>query len=322
MLRDTVVVGTSSGGVDALRQLAADLPARFEAAILVVLHIGANQSMLPQMLMQAGPLPARHARDGEAVLPGNIYVAPPDHHLMIDGERTMLRRGPKENFARPAIDPLFRSAAVSRRNRVIGAILTGQLDDGSAGLHAVHECGGITIVQDPDSAYAPDMPRNALRAVTPHYVLPLSGIAPELARLAGSTASAAPEPRASLVREHAVSMGPTSIDKVRQIALPSALTCPECGGALWEIRDAVPPRFRCHTGHTFGLFTLRHTCSNALEHRLYDSLRALHEQSELYTRIAAYHMQIGDNDVARQFTEAAGRAAASAKRIADWLRES
>ncbi|SOZ62841.1 chemotaxis protein-glutamate methylesterase [Cupriavidus taiwanensis] len=322
MMRDTVVVGTSTGGVDALRQLAAGLPARFDAAILVVLHIGANPSMLPQMLMQAGPLPAHHAQDGEAVLPGVIYVAPPDHHLMLDGERAMLRRGPKENFARPAIDPLFRSAAVSRGNRVIGAILTGQLDDGSAGLHAVHECGGITIVQDPDNAYAPDMPRNALRAITPHYVLPLPAIAPELARLAGSAAHAGSEPPASLVMEHKLSIGPSSIDAVQQIALPSALTCPECGGALWEIREAVPPRFRCHTGHTFGLLTLRHACNSALEHMLYDSLRALHEQNELYTRIAAYHMQIGDTDVARQYTEAAGRAAASAKRIEGWLRES
>lgn len=322
MMRDTVVVGTSSGGVDALRELAAGLPAGFDAAILVVLHIGANPSMLPQMLARAGPLPAHHARNGEAVLPGVIYVAPPDHHLMIDGERTVLRRGPKENFARPAIDPLFRSAAVTRRSRVVGAILTGQLDDGTAGLQAVHQCGGITIVQDPDSAYAPDMPRNALSAVSPDFVLPLAAIAPQLAQLAGTTAHPAPEPPPSLLLEYAMSVGPTSVETVKQIALPSALTCPECGGTLWEMRGAVPPRFRCHTGHTFGLSTLRDACKNALEHTLYDALRALHEQNELYTRIAAYYMQTGDVDVARQYTDAAGRAAASAKRIEGWLRES
>ncbi|MBP0623841.1 chemotaxis protein CheB [Cupriavidus consociatus] len=321
MKRDTIVLGTSSGGVDALRDIAAGLPPDLDATVLAVLHIGANPSMLPDMLTSVGPLPARHARDGEPLRPGAIYVAPPDQHLMIVDEHVRLVRGPKENFARPAIDPLFRSAAVARGNRVVAAVLTGQLDDGGAGLRAVRECGGVTIVQDPDSAFAADMPRNAIRASPPDYVLPLAAIAPKLVELAGSAAGPPADPPESLRIENSITLGPSSIGAVDKIALPSALTCPECGGALWQVREAVPPRFRCHTGHAFGMSTLRQAANGALEHTLFDALRALHEQRELYTQIAAYHMQVGETSESRRYTEAAGRAAASAKRIEGWLRE-
>lgn len=321
MKRDTIVLGASSGGVDALRKIAAGLPADLEATVLAVLHIGANPSILPAMLSSAGPLPARHAREGEPLRPGAIYVAPPDRHLIIVDEHVQLVRGPKENFARPAIDPLFRSAAVARGNRVVATVLTGQLDDGAAGLRAVRQCGGVTIVQDPDSAFAADMPRNAMRASPPDYVLPLAEIAPKLVELAGSPAGPPAELPESLRIEQDVALGPSSIEAVEKIALPSALTCPECGGTLWQVRDTQPPRFRCHTGHAFGMSTLRHAANGALEHTLFDALRALHEQRELYTQIAAYHMQVGETGESRRYTEAAGRAAASAKRIEGWLRE-
>lgn len=321
MKRDTIVLGTSSGGVDALREIAAGLPPDLDATVLAVLHIGANPSMLPAMLTGAGPLPAHHARDGEPLRSGAIYLAPPDHHLLIADAHAQLVHGPKENFARPAIDPLFRSAAVARGSRVVAAVLTGQLDDGAAGLRAVRECGGVTIVQDPDSAFAGDMPRNAIRASPPDYVLPLAAIAPKLAELAGSAAGPPADPSESLCIEHGVALGPSSIAAVEKIARPSALTCPECGGTLWQVRDTLPPRFRCHTGHAFGISTLRHAAEGSLEHTLFDALRALHEQRELYTQIAAYHKQIGETGESRRYTEAAGRAAASAKRIEDWLRE-
>jgi len=293
MKRDTIVLGTSSGGVNALRDIAAGLPPDLDAAVLAVLHIGANPSMLPDMLASVGPLPARHARDGEPLRPGAIYVAPPDQHLMIVDKHVQLVRGPKENFARPAIDPLFRSAAVARGNRVVAAVLTGQLDDGAAGLRAVRECGGVTIVQDPDSAFAADMPRNAIRASPPDYVLPLAEIAPKLVELAGCAAGPlaespqspqspespespqSPESPESLRIENSMTLGPSSIGAVDKIALLSVLTCPECGGTLWQVRDAVPPRFRCHTGHAFGISTLRQAANGALEHTLFDALRGI-----------------------------------------------
>ena len=186
---DTIVIGASAGGFEALIELAAALPPCLPASLLVVLHVGAHPNSLPQRLSAAGPLPAHHAQDGEPLLPGRIYVALPDRHLLVaDDSTARVVKGPKENFARPAIDPLFRSAALARSSRVIGVVLTGMLDDGAAGLLAVRERGGVTIVQDPRTADAPDMPRNAMARATPHHVLPLADIAPKLALLAGSPA--------------------------------------------------------------------------------------------------------------------------------------
>lgn len=183
--RDTIVIGASAGGVDALIAIVSALPERLPAAVLIVQHIGPFPSILPTMLQKAGRLPARHAHDGERIETGNIYVAPPDLHMVIEDDFIRTIRGPRQHFSRPAIDPLFRSAAVHRGARVIGAVLTGHLDDGTAGLAAVRACGGVVIVQDPDSAFAPDMPRNAMRATPPDYILALDEFAPMLAALAG-----------------------------------------------------------------------------------------------------------------------------------------
>lgn len=304
-----------------MRAIAAGLPRAFDAVVLAVLHIGAHKSVLPEMLALAGPLPARHALSGELLLPGRIYVAPPDHHLLIEGARARLVRGPKENFARPAIDPLFRSAAVARGARVVAVVLTGHLDDGSAGLHAVRQCGGVTIVEDPDTAFAPEMPRNAMLASPPDYVLPLAEIAPRLTELVGTAAGPSGSVPEAVQVEHDTAMGPCTVDSVERISRPSALTCPACGGTLWQVRDTMPPRFRCHAGHAFGLATLTRATNGALERTLFKVLRALQEQQGLYTSIAAYHMHVGEAGESRRYTEAAGRAAASAERIEAWLRE-
>src|SRR5205085_3197560 len=161
-----VVIGASAGGVHALLQIAENLPASFPAPVCIVQHVGSNPSLLPDLLRYRGPNQAMHAEDGQQLTPGTLHVAPPDHHMLIEGDRLYLTQGPKENHARPAIDPLFRSAAVTYGPDVIGVILTGQMDDGSAGLKAVKECGGLAIVQDPKTAAEPEMPRNAMRSVT------------------------------------------------------------------------------------------------------------------------------------------------------------
>jgi two-component system, chemotaxis family, protein-glutamate methylesterase/glutaminase len=168
--RDIVVIGASAGGVSALRGLAAALPEKFPAAVLIVLHVGASDSILPQLLAAAGPNTAAHAHDGEALRYGHLMVAPPDHHLLLDQGKARLTRGPKENFARPAIDVLFRSAALEHGPRVIGVVLTGRLDDGTAGLQAIKRCGGVAIVQDPATAEAPNMPASALEYVKIDYI--------------------------------------------------------------------------------------------------------------------------------------------------------
>ena len=178
-----IVIGASAGGVDALRSLVAGLRRDFAAPILIVLHIGAHRSELPALLSSAGPLPAKHAEDNELMLAGHIYIAPPDRHMIVEGPRLRLTRGPRENWARPAINPLFRSAAEHYGASAIGVILTGRLNDGTAGLYEIMRHGGVTVIQDPDDAAYPDMPRSAVTHGAPDHCPPLAEIAALLTRL-------------------------------------------------------------------------------------------------------------------------------------------
>ncbi|HTH60861.1 MAG TPA: chemotaxis protein CheB [Paraburkholderia sp.] len=319
---DTIVIGTSAGGFDALMTLAGGLPPYIPASLMVVLHVGAHPSSLPERLSAVGPLPAHHAANGERLLPGRIYVAPPDHHLLLNGNSTTeVIRGPKENYARPAIDPLFRSAALARGTRVIGVILTGMLDDGAAGLRAVHDCGGVTIVQDPETAHAPDMPRNAMRHTRPHHVLPLAEIGPWLVLLAGSPAGATrANAQDGLAAEYrSLALGATP-EALVQIARPTTLTCPDCGGCLWQIHGSMPPRYRCHTGHAYSIESLRSAGGDALEYALGDALRALHEKKVLSEELAGYHKEFGDERSASRFEREADRAAIAAQEIEKLMR--
>src|SRR5215471_20025144 len=169
--RNIIVVGCSVGGVEALQTLVAGLPAKFRPSLFVVMHLSPQgTSVLPDILNRSGELPASHPRNGEAIRPGHIYVAPPDHHLLIEDGRMRISRGPKENRHRPAVDPLFRSAARYYGRRVIGVVLTGALDDGAAGLMIIKKRGGVAVVQDPDEAMAADMPRSAIEAVAVDHV--------------------------------------------------------------------------------------------------------------------------------------------------------
>lgn len=186
--RDLVVIGASAGGVEALSQLVAGLPAELPAALLVVLHTPPTRdSRLPAILCRAGVLPAAHARDGERIRPGRIYVAPPNYHLTVDSESLRLIQGPTEKGFRPAADPLFRTAAQAYGARVVGVVLSGALDDGAAGLVAIKQRGGVTVAQDPDEALLASMPRSAIRFEHVDYVLPAAAVAALLVRLAGST---------------------------------------------------------------------------------------------------------------------------------------
>lgn len=185
MRHDIIVVGASAGGVEALARLVGHLPGDLAASVFVVTHIPANApSLLPEILARAGSLLASQARDGEVWRPGHVYVAPPDHHLLLQDGVMRLSHGPKENYARPAIDVLFRSAAREYGPRVAGVVLTGTLYDGTGGLIAVKRAGGVAIVQDPGEARFPDMPRSAIEGDHPDFVLPLSGVAATIVRLA------------------------------------------------------------------------------------------------------------------------------------------
>jgi two-component system chemotaxis response regulator CheB len=182
---DIIVIGASAGGVEALREITRGLPANLPATLFVVLHVPPqNPSHLPAILSRSGPLPAAHAGDGAEFVPGRIYVAPPDTHLLVESGRTHLSHGPTENRHRPAIDPLFRSAARAYGSRVVGVVLTGSLDDGTAGLYQIRRHGGVAVVQDPDDALFPSMPANALEYVGADYRCQVTEIAPLLERLA------------------------------------------------------------------------------------------------------------------------------------------
>lgn len=319
--RDTIVLGASAGGVDALTAIAAALPERLPAAIFVVLHVGSHRSILPAMLEQAGRLPAHHARDGERIVNGCIYVAPPDLHMVIEDDVVRTIRGPKENFARPAIDPLFRSAAVNRGPRVIGAVLTGHLDDGTAGLAAVRACGGTTMVEDPEHAHAPDMPRNAMNGTEPDYVLPIDKLASTIGALAGSPAIASPLAPPGLVIENDATLTSTSLEKMATIGDPTGISCPECGGSLWRLHEPPPARYRCHTGHAFGSESLLAASDHVIERSLWQAVRALHEKKALNAERAEYHMSLGEQKSAQRFAARANDAEQAARALEQLLHQ-
>ena len=290
-----VLIGASAGGVNALLEIAQALPRFFPAPICIVQHIGANPSVLPDLLRYRGPNHAMHAEDGQRLTPGTLYVAPPDRHMLLEGDRLRLTRGPKENHSRPAIDPLFRSAAVSLGPAAIGVVLSGQMDDGTAGLRAIKDCGGVAVVQDPQTAAEPEMPRSALRNVDVDHSVPVQEIPALLLRLVEERRSTqrGPVPEA-VVREVAINRGESTMEDLQAIGASSSLTCPDCGGSLWEIREKKPLRYRCHTGHAYTSISLARAQLDASEHAIWGSVRVLREREMLLRRMATVSEALGD----------------------------
>ena len=305
--RDIIVIGTSAGGVEALREVAHGLPPDLAAAVFIVIHLPAtSSSVLPDILSRNGPLPAFHAIDGEDIRRGRIYIAPPDYHLMVERDHMRVVRCPKENRMRPAADPLFRSAARAFGPRVIGLVLTGTLDDGTAGLLAVKRRGGVTVAQDPIDALYPGMPRSALNNVIVDYCLPLSEIPPLLARLTETPAPDEDNYPASeeLKIETGITLAESGyMESVDKLGNPSIFTCPECSGVLWEMRDGELIRFRCHVGHAFSVESLLADQSEALENALWAALRALEERAALCHRMVEHSRRHNQTFSARRFEE-------------------
>jgi two-component system, chemotaxis family, protein-glutamate methylesterase/glutaminase len=314
--RDVVAIGASAGGVPALRALAAALPADLPSSLVVVLHVGRHPSRLPSLLESAGPLSASHVVDGEPLRHGHIHVAPPDHHVLIEGRTLRLQKGPREHHTRPAIDPLFRSAALSLGARSVGVVLTGRLDDGTAGLQAIKACGGVAIVQDPNDALEPSMPSSAMRYVEVDHCVPLAGMAALIESIATQPVTAKKTPPAWLAHEHDITiLKGEPMEHLKAIAKPSTFVCPDCSGSLWQVDGARPARFRCHTGHGFSLRSLHQAHVDKTEDALWSAIRALEEQHMLLDGMAAEH---GDDAARAQRLEAAARAA---DEQADRLRE-
>jgi two-component system chemotaxis response regulator CheB len=308
-MKRIVVIGASAGGLDALRTLVSALPEDFDSPIGVVMHTSPQSpGVLPDILSRAGRLTAVSPGNRDRLLPGRIYVAPPDRHLLVEPGRVCLTRGPHENRFRPAIDPLFRSAAQVFGPGAIGVILTGNLDDGTAGLWAIKRLGGIAIVQDPAEAMFPSMPAHALAHVEVDHCVPLSAIAPLLVRLTGSEIprgqeSAVPNEMDIELRiakeENPLEAG---LDRV---AKPSSYACPECHGVLLQLKEGGRVRFRCHTGHAYSLESLLAAVAEGIDEAMWMAIRALEEGGMLMARMAE-HVQGHDVAESRRLASHAG----------------
>jgi two-component system chemotaxis response regulator CheB len=257
----------------------------------VASHIGSRESVLPALLERHSMLPVRHAVQGEPIVAGQVLLAPPDLHLMVsrEGERayTLLSRGPRENHARPAIDPLFRTAAAAYGADAIGVVLSGYLDDGTVGLQAIKACGGVAVVQDPADAVAPDMPASAVLHAAVDFVLAAAEIAPALVALAARAPQGDPAagPPGWVAVENRMQKEDVGMEEMESIGTQVPLTCPECGGAIWEVKQDGPLRYRCHTGHAFTAAVLESLQRGEVEEALWAAVRALHEQEQLYRRL-------------------------------------
>jgi len=305
--RDIIVIGGSSGATAPLKTILGALPQDLPAAVFVVLHIPARSlGLLATVAAAAGRLPVHPAADGMEIAPGNIYLGVPDRHLILAEGHIRLGRGPRENMARPAIDPLFRSAAAAYGPRVIGVLLSGLLNDGAAGLEAVKRCGGMALVQDPADAIADEMPLSALAAVAVDLSPPSARIGDVLSDLvreqAGPRLPAPPDIRleVDIAAGERVDSG-----VLRRIADPAALTCPNCSGVLSTVRGARPLRFRCQVGHAMTSEILAKEQENAVDEALRVALRVIGERAELVGRMAEEGRNSGRRAVAEMYEERA-----------------
>jgi len=305
---DVIAIGASAGGVGSLQRLVEHIPAEFPAAILIALHLPDGiRTMLPGILTRAGNLPATEAVNGEPILPRHIYVAPAGFHLTVQPGRLIVNRGAREHGVRPAIDPLFRSAAVAYGSRAIGIVLSGLLDDGTVGLREIKRAGGLAIVQDPRDTEWPSMPQSALKHVEVDYSVPAAQIGTLLQQIvARQETNEAPMPSGDTARaREELSELTMHHDERDHPGEPSPYSCPECGGVLWEIRGGEPLRFRCRIGHGYTSETLTAEQAMTVEHALWTALRALEEHAAVRRRMAERASRRGMTASADRYQERA-----------------
>ena len=292
-----VVIGTSAGGLRALKKLVSQLPKDFPLPILTVRHVSpdATGNVVLDELNKLNTVTCRHAKNGITLKPGFLYLAPSDHHLLIGRNLKMLvTKGAHENRSRPAVDPLFRSAAVAFGTGVIGILLTGYLDDGTSGMKAIKECGGICIVQDPDDAEYPDMPRNALNNVKVDYCLPISEMGALLNKIIHwKIQKPKPVPEDILIEAEIAERVLSDLPSVNQLGDQVPFNCPGCGGVLWKVGKDNNLRFRCHTGHAYTAAFLLAEQSSKIEETMWTALRMFEERKNLLTEMARGEKGVG-----------------------------
>lgn len=287
MNRDIIMLGASTGGIEALGLVLAALPKDLPASVLIVHHLSPDSPMmLDGVLARSSALPVAFAAQGLVYKLGRVYLAPPDQHLLVDDKRLVLNRGPRENGFRPAIDTAFRSAAIAAGTRVIAGVMTGALDDGARGAAAVKLCGGKVVVQDPADALAPEMPMSTLQRVQADAVVTAAGFAEVLARLAREQAEPRPEiPKDVLLEAEAITMS-AGARGVTSVGADAPAVCPECNGILSSIQGSSGEHYVCHTGHMYSPVSLLASQGREVERAMYAALRALQEQARLFERLA------------------------------------
>lgn len=321
--RDIIVIGSSAGGIKALVEFVKSLPTGFTASIFIAQHVAPHtESMLPDILSTLGPLNAKHPQDGEVIKPGQIYVAPPDHHMLLEEDKVLIKRGPKENRFRPSVDALFRSAAYNFGPRVIGVVLSGYLDDGTSGLWSVKRLGGLTVVQDPDDAAFPAMPSNVLEFVEVDYVVPIAELAALLTKLTNE-----PAPPQSTVKKEDLSLLEIELaiarhdDAFRMGVIDKGeltpFTCPDCHGALTKLIEGNLIRFRCHTGHSYTISALLSELTESVESIMTQAMRGLEETNMLLNHLGDYFEDFKKKEVAELFYQKAKDADKQARIIHD-----
>jgi two-component system, chemotaxis family, protein-glutamate methylesterase/glutaminase len=300
---DIIVIGASAGGVEALPKLVRGLPPDLPAALLVVLHLPPSaQSFLPEILQRSGQLPAFHPKDRTPIEHGLIYVAPPDHHLLVEDGKVRVVHGPRENRHRPAIDPLFRTAAQWHGARVVGIILTGYLGDGTGGLETIKIHGGVTVVQDPAEALAPSMPKNALRSVQIDHCLPVAKISDLILKLAHQPVRSfrvSPEAKRSELAYDDMTMNPEALNG--KYGPPTGFICPECNGPLWEGQTKKVLHYQCLVGHRYSPESLLTDEAEALERGLWAAVKTLEERSALLRRLATRSVSLDQKAITGSF---------------------
>jgi two-component system chemotaxis response regulator CheB len=320
MLRDTIVLGASAGGIDALKRLLPVFPADLAAVVLIAVHLSPDPvNGLDRILGRSCALPVRFGTHGMALEPRSIILAPPDRHLLVVDDHVVLSSGPRENRSRPAIDPLFRSAALHRAGRVIAAVLSGHLDDGAAGLLAVKRCGGIALVQAPDDAECSSMPLRASEALDAHLdgSLPIEQLGRRIVHSVGTPLSAPGElPRDLVLEEKLLLQSGTDFDPAKQQGELVPMTCPECGGPLHMTNDGIR-RYHCITGHVFTTSALLEEQGTRVENALWAAVRAMEERGNTLTTLARDSASINRARSNTRLTDEA----ASLRKHAQTLRE-
>ncbi len=303
-----VCIGASAGGLNAVSELVSQLPASLDAAVFVVLHLSKSSiaEILAGRIRQYTQLPCTIARNNATILPGHIYLAPPDSHLLVKQEKIIIGKGPAENRFRPSVDVLFRSAAASYGERTIGIVLTGFLNDGTSGMWAIHESGGHCIVQDPHEAEYPDMPLSVLEIMEVDHVVPIRKMAGIISNIISTEEIKGIVPPVNIIMESNLSeKAATAIANVQTLGEKTIYACPDCGGGLWKVKNGHVHHYRCHIGHSYSENDLAIKQSDHIEQTLWVAVRMMEERKILLTKMGGQNKKKGLDKISNSYLEQA-----------------